>query len=122
MKSRSPSSWSHRLLLGALLISHMLVQVVLAGFSTAWFIVRSGERPQGGLLRMTYEDIDDTGAVVLACLLSLTPGSTTVDLDIERRELLVHVLDASQLEQVVARTRSQLEARLQGVFMLRSER
>jgi len=76
--------------------------VVTGGASTAWLIVRPGPRPTSAVVPMEYERLGETGAVILACLISLTPGTTVIDIDTERRRLLVHLLDASQHEATVA--------------------
>lgn len=82
-----------RLGTAAVLLVVFPFQVVEAGLSTAWTILRPGVRPEPVLLRLGYEGLSPIGAAVLACLVSLTPGTTVIDLDLDRRELLLHLLD-----------------------------
>ncbi len=69
------------------------VEVVRAGLSTAWWILHP-RRPASGFVRIGYAGLSEFGVVVLGCLVTLTPGTTLVDIDAERQELLVHLLDA----------------------------
>ena len=56
------------------------------------------ERP--GIVVVPLEDRTEFGAVVSAYLITLSPGEFLVDLDPERREMLVHVLDARDADAV----------------------
>lgn len=98
------------------LIALFLLQVVVAGFTTAFWILRPGRRPQTGLLRIPYGGLDEAGAAVYGCMLTLTPGSTVIDIDPESHEILLHLLDASHPEETAARLRRGFEARLQLLF------
>ncbi|MCP5159164.1 MAG: Na+/H+ antiporter subunit E [Gammaproteobacteria bacterium] len=73
------------------------VEVALSGWSTGGLILTGGQRLKPGFARMSYGEISETGAVVLGLLITLTPGTTTVDIDSERRELLLHLLDTADI-------------------------
>jgi multisubunit Na+/H+ antiporter MnhE subunit len=49
-------------------------------------------------------------------MVSLTPGTTTIDIDMERRELLLHVLDASDTTALVDGIRKEFEPGLKVLF------
>jgi multisubunit Na+/H+ antiporter MnhE subunit len=88
-----------RALFAARLAGGFLVDVVLSGLWTAWLIVRPGPRPTPGLLRMRFSGLDARGAAILGGLITLTPGTTTLDIALDEGrgdgELLLHLLDAS---------------------------
>jgi multisubunit Na+/H+ antiporter MnhE subunit len=73
-------------------------EVAVSGWSTGWLILTDGRRLHPGFARMSYGAINETGAVVLGLLITLTPGTTTVDIDPVRRELLLHLLDTRDVE------------------------
>lgn len=58
---------------------------------------------RSGLARVAYGDLPESAALLLGVLVSLTPGATTVDIDPQRREFLLHLLDLDQ-EEAVRRT------------------
>lgn len=101
---------------GVTLLADFLWQVVTAGITTAWWIVRPGHRLNPAVVQLPYSGISDTGAVVYACLLSLTPGTTTLDLDLGAHMLRLHILDGEHAAQTVAAVRRRFERRLRQVF------
>lgn len=101
----------------ASLLVRFPLEVVLSGWATAWLILRGGPARQAGLVRLPYaEGLSETGAVVLGLLITLTPGTTTVDLDPVRRELLLHILDLAQAEATLAAIRHHFEPPVRALF------
>lgn len=109
-----------RLLAAALLLLRFLKAVVVSGFQTVAVIVRSsvGQRtpPQAAYVRVHFAPMSEAGAALLGCMVTLTPGTTTLDIDMERRELLLHVLDASDPEGLVRGIRDDFEPGLIALF------
>ena len=73
-------------------------------------------RPVPTFIRMSYGPMDDRGAAILGSLISLTPGTTTLDIDPGRRELLLHLLDGADPAAAVAGIRHHFEAPLLRLF------
>lgn len=105
-----------RLLAACILLLRFTWQVVVAGVVTAWIIVRPGQRPRSALVRMPLGKVSATGAAVLASLVTLTPGTTAIDIDLERRQLLLHVLDSRSAASTVAGIRRQFERYVEVLF------
>lgn len=97
-----------------------VIAVVVSGLATIAVILKSGlpgrAPPPVALLRIGFAPMDERGAAILGCMVSLTPGTTTLDIDMDRRELLVHVLDASDPEAMVAAIRRDFEPGLVTLF------
>lgn len=98
------------------LLADLLWHVVIAGVTTAWWIVRPGRRVSPVVVRVRYQAMSPGGAVVYACLLSLTPGTTAIDVDVETRTLVLHVLDGRQAPRAMQDVRQRFERRLQVLF------
>lgn len=109
-----------RLLVALMLLLRFLWQVIVSGAVTAWLIVRPGRRPRPGLVRMRYSNLSDAGVAIMGCLISLTPGTTTIDIDPERGELLLHMLDVEDAAGAVDGIRREFEAPLQRLCPARS--
>lgn len=100
----------------ALLVARFLREVVVSGWVTAGIILGGPARLQPGFVRFRYGEIDETGAALLAALVTLTPGTTAVDLDPERREILLHLLDVRRSETVLEGIRRDFERPLRALF------
>jgi len=79
-----------------LLCGHFLRDMVLGGVATLRIIL-SPRIPAPAMARLPYGDLPEGHAALLGALICLTPGTTTVHIDTGRRELLIHVLDGSQV-------------------------
>jgi multisubunit Na+/H+ antiporter MnhE subunit len=103
------------------LLARFLWQVVASGLATAWLIVRPGARPQPALARMPIAGLSETGAALLGCMVTLTPGTTAIDIDMQRGEMLLHLLDGADPEAAVAGIRRHFEPSLVRLFPARRE-
>lgn len=102
------------------LLARFLRAVLVSGLQTVAVILRAGkpggQAPPVALLRVRFAPMSEQGAALLGCMVSLTPGTTTIDIDMERRELLLHVLDASDTDALVAGIRRDFEPGLVALF------
>ena len=92
----------------------------VSGWVTARIILRRGPLPQPGFVRLTYGELPAGAASFLGALVSLTPGTTTVDIDLERGELLLHLLDAEQADTTLAAIRSDFLHPIRTLFGVRA--
>lgn len=51
-----------------------------------------------GFFTFPLDDLSDLEIIILTHSISLTPGTTSVDVDIDKRELLIHALEAGDPE------------------------
>lgn len=98
------------------LLAVFLWQIVTSGVTTAWLIVRPGARPTPALVRMKFSGLDETGAALLACMMTLTPGTIAVDIDMARNEMLVHLLDGADPAAALASAHEDFEKPLRELF------
>lgn len=99
----------------AALLFGFVAHAVLAGVSTMRIIVQR-RRPAAGFVRLRIVPMSAAGAAVLGAMVSLTPGSSVVDIDMERREMLVHLLDVAGADAAVAAIRRDFERRIARLF------
>lgn len=107
-------------LVSLVLLLRFLRAVVVSGWQTVRVILRAsspkGERPPVGFIRMHFAPMSEQGAALLGCMISLTPGTTTIDIDMERHEMLLHMLDTSDAAGAVASIRHDFERYLVILF------
>jgi len=97
------------------LMARFLGHCILAGVTTARMIL-SGAQPPAGLVRVRFGPLSQTGAAVLGAMITLTPGSTTIDIDMERREMLLHLLDMQLAKASVETIRRDFERDIAMLF------
>ena len=84
------------------LLASLLKELVLSGWSTTRVILAPRGQVQPGFARLAYGDLGPGAASLLGVLVTLTPGTTSLDIDTERHEILLHLLDSRQAEATLA--------------------
>ncbi len=92
-----------------------VLRSVLAGAGTARLIL-AGRPGHPGLVRTAIVPMSETGLALYGALVTLTPGSTVIDIDVARGEMTLHVLDTTQAEHEIALMRQEFEAPLARLF------
>jgi multisubunit Na+/H+ antiporter MnhE subunit len=103
-----------------LLLWRFASTMLISAWATSRIILVSSDAPRRGFARLAYDDLDEAGVVLLAALVTLTPGSSTVDIDPKRRELLLHVLDSDDIETTLSALRRDFLLPLRSLFGARS--
>ena len=76
--------------------------VILSGWDTARVILRDPGILNSGTTRMAYGELNPAYASLLGALISLTPGTTMIAMDLQRREFLLHLLDLRHRDVTIA--------------------
>jgi len=87
-----------RLWAAAVLVWRFVSALVSSAWTTSVIIVTASDVPHRRFAKFAYRDLNEPGVLLLAAMVSLTPGTSTVDIDTDRKELTLHVLDAKDLE------------------------
>ncbi len=108
-------------LAAALRLAARFVRALLvSGWPTVVAIARAsgtgGPAPTPVFLRVRFAPMSEAGAALLGCMVSLTPGTTTLDIDMRVHELLLHVLDGADPAAVVQGIRDDFEPDLITLF------
>ena len=106
----------NRLLAFWLLLANFGKDVILGGARITVIVVLGGKSARPGLVHMSYGDLCDPAANLLAALITMTPGTTTVDIDLHRGQFLLHLLDMDHAEATLASIESDYLAPIRTLF------
>ena len=84
-----------------MLLVNFMKSVLLSGLDTARIILSDREGKQGGLTRVSYGTLGENTASLLGALITLTPGTTLVEINTEAGELILHMLDLDAREETL---------------------
>lgn len=94
--------------------------MVTSGVQTVGAIARHGlsigTPPPAAFVRIGFAPLSAQGAALLGCMISLTPGTTVVDVDMAQREMVLHMLDTRHATAAVEAIRRRFEPPLQAWF------
>lgn len=108
-----------KVLVALRLLLVFLWAVVTSGIATIRVILSAslgGTAPASGFVRFRYAPMSDQGAALLAAMITLTPGTTAIDIDPDTRMMTLHLLDVAGAEDAVADIRRSFEPPLVTLF------
>ena len=80
------------------LAGFFLVELVMSSIRVAWDVVRPRSRARPGIVAVPLDATSDLQITVLANLISLTPGSLSLDVSDDRKTLYVHLMFVGSVE------------------------
>lgn len=98
------------------LVVVVLWETLLANLRLASFLRRRSSALHPGVISHQLGVESHTQMTVVANLVTLTPGTLTLELDKERRVLTIHTIDARSPDQISRDIRETLEPRVAKVF------
>lgn len=91
-------------------------EIVVANLQIAAAVLHPRRRNRPGMATMPLAARSDLAVTVLANIITMIPGTLTVDLTTDRSGLLLHFFEARDVEAQVAAIRRGLEPLVQEVF------
>lgn len=93
-----------------------VVELSKSTLATIRAVLGPAERLRPAILAVPLDVRSPAGIVLFADMVTLTPGTTSLDVSADGRTLYVHVLDAPDSEAAIADMKSTLEARTREVL------
>lgn len=98
------------------ILLRLFLDVIISGARVSWFILHRAPGDAGGFVRHRYAPMPPRAAHALVALVSITPGTTIVSLDVERREVVMHLLDPANADTILSEIRRDYERPLAALF------
>jgi multisubunit Na+/H+ antiporter MnhE subunit len=95
-----------RLKAAILLLMRLFIAMFLSAWTTSRTILLDSSAGHRGCVRFHYGDLNERGVILLAAIITLTPGTSTLDIDRTSHELLLHVLDTRDLDEALGELRT----------------
>ncbi|MCP8897954.1 Na+/H+ antiporter subunit E [Gilvimarinus xylanilyticus] len=94
----------------------VLWDIVIANVQVAFLIMGPRKKLQPAFMRIPLDLKQDFTITLLANTISLTPGTVSVDLQMEDGYLLVHGLDVKDIDTTIAEIKNRYEKPLKEIF------
>ncbi len=99
-----------------LLSVRLLRDIVAANFTVASAILHPQRNLTPGFVHYPLELRNEFAITVFASLISLTPGTVSADLNADRTVLLIHALNVTDRDALIAKIKQSYERPLQEIF------
>lgn len=87
-------------------------ELVLSGLQVAWLAVQPRLRLRPGFIAYPLTVVSDAQITLLASLITLTPGTLSVDVSDDRKTLYIHALDVGDRETLIGRIAAGFETQV----------
>lgn len=91
---------------------YFVVELVVSSLKVAWDVVTPRHRSRPGILAVPLDVRSDATITVLANLVTLTPGTLSLDVSADRRTLYVHAMFIDDVESARAEIKGNMERRV----------
>lgn len=95
---------------------YYLKELVLSSLFIAWDIITPKDYTRPGIVEVPIDLKSETAIIALANLISMTPGSLTLDMTPDKKKIYVHVMYLYDREDFIRKTKTDLERRIQLIF------
>lgn len=97
-------------------IVYYLYELVVSSLYVAYDIVTPKDLMKPGFVQVPVDLKSETAIIALANLISMTPGSLTVDLTPDKKTMFVHAMYLYDKEKFINKIKNELEQRLRLIF------
>lgn len=112
----APSPYFSRVWAAIRLLAFFLYELIKSSVDVAWDILTPTHRARPRLLEMPLDAKSDAGILMATNLISLTPGTLSVDVSEDRSTLLVHAMFADDPDTLIADLKGGMERKVREVF------
>jgi multicomponent Na+:H+ antiporter subunit E len=106
------SKYCSKLYGGLLLVIFFIYELVVSSLKVAWDVITPVQKSKPALIAVPLDACTDAEVTVLANLVSLTPGSLSVDISADKSHLLVHAMFVDDPEAFKQEIKKGMETRV----------
>lgn len=106
----------HLVFLNLELLTFFLMELVKANIQVVYAVFRPNRELKPAIIKIPLEVKTDLGISFLANMITLTPGTLTLDVSSDRRFLFVHVLNTDDIQKTIEEIKSGFETRLVRIY------
>lgn len=99
-----------------LFIFYYLKELLLSSLFVAYDILTPKDLMRPGIVEVPVDLKNDTAIIALANLISMTPGSLTVDMTPDRKKIYIHAMYLYDKEKFIQKIKTELENRIRLIF------
>lgn len=103
------SSYFFRVFAWIWLLVIFLYELVVSSIEVAWDVVTPQHRARPAIIEMPLDVKSDAGILLVTNLISLTPGTLSIDVSDDRSTLKIHAMFADDPESLVRNLKSGME-------------
>ncbi|TVQ86815.1 MAG: Na+/H+ antiporter subunit E [Bacteroidetes bacterium] len=105
-----------RIIRAVLFIFYYLKELVLSSLYVAYDIITPKDLMKPGIVEVPVDLKTDTAIIAFANLISMTPGSLTMDMSPDKKKIYVHAMYLHDKEEFIRKMKGELERKIAEIF------
>lgn len=105
-----------RLIRLILFMIYYLKELVLSSLFVAWDIITPKDLMRPGIVEVPVDLKSDTAIIAFVNLISMTPGSLTMDMTPDKKKIYIHAMYLYDKQQFIDKIKNELEKKIQQIF------
>ena len=105
-----------RIIRAVLFIFYYLKELVLSSLYVAYDIITPKDLMKPGIVEVPVDLKNDTAIIAFANLISMTPGSLTMDMSPDKKKIYVHAMYLHDKEEFIRKMKGELERKIAEIF------
>ncbi len=99
-----------------LFVFYYLNELVLSSLYVAWDIITPTDLMKPGIVEVPVDLNTDTAIIAFANLISMTPGSLTMDMSPDKKKIYVHAMYLHDKKKFIDKMKNELEHKIRQIF------
>jgi multicomponent Na+:H+ antiporter subunit E len=95
---------------------YYMIELVLSSIFVAYDIITPTDHMKPGIVEVPIDLKSDTAIIALANLISMTPGSLTMDMSPDKKKIYVHAMYLNDKQEFIDKIKNDLETRIRLIF------
>ena len=91
-------------------------ELVLGALSVSWLVIQPRPRLRPGIIAYPLTLTTDAQITLLANMITLTPGTLSVDISDDKKTLYIHALDIDSRDRLIGHIAAGFETKVLGVL------
>ena len=98
------------------LIAMFVRELILSALKVAWLVLQPRMRIRPAIIAYPLTVMTDAQITLLANMITLTPGTLSVDVSADRKTLYIHAIDVASKEALIGEIAAGFETKILGVL------
>lgn len=98
------------------LLGLFIKELILSALSVAWLVIQPKPRLRPGIVAYPLTLTTDAQITLLANMITLTPGTLSVDVSADKKTLFVHAIDIESREKLIGHIAAGFETKILGAL------
>lgn len=97
-------------------VLYYLKELIVSSLYVAWDIITPKDLMKPGIVEVPFDLKSETAVIAFANLISMTPGSLTMDMSPDKKKIYIHAMYLHDKQEFIDKMKNELEHKIRQIF------